>query len=287
MEMVFVMNNIIIDEEFELYLPPLDSVAYADLERNMLEYGCRVPLTLWNGILIDGHHRFSIITKHGLPFETTSMEFQSRDHVLDWMIENQIAERNLTPLQLSFFRGVRYNTNKRIIRNEQGINQYNEVKAQNEPKPRNLSTAELFAEQYNVSAATIKRDAQVATAIVAIGKDSPDTKRSILSGDTKITRKQLRELAAGTEDDVTQIVEQIQYGTFMGGRKNLPSPESSTNVGEINPSNIQPWEREFGKMTDDFRQKLRTMAKSNDTTAVRSALRLYIDMLEGLYRDIT
>ena len=88
------MDDIIIDEEFSLYLPPLDNVAYANLERTMLNYGCRVPLTLWNGILIDGHNRYSIITKHGLPFKTESMEFPSRDHVLDWIIENQIAQRN-------------------------------------------------------------------------------------------------------------------------------------------------------------------------------------------------
>jgi len=281
------IQDIIIDEEFERYLPPLDKVAYADLEQDIINYGCRVPLTLWNGILIDGHNRYSILTKYGLPFETKSMEFESRDHVLDWIILNQIAQRNLTPLQLSFFRGVRYNTNKRIIRNEQGINQHNEVKAQSGPKPQNLSTAARLAEQYNVSRNTIKRDAQVANAIVAIGKDSPDTKRSILSGETKITKKQLKELAAGTEDDVTRIIEQIQDGSFEGGRKPSSTSDSNNTNGGINPAGMQPWEREFGKMTDDFRHKLRGLAKSDDTAAVRSALRLYIDMLEGLYENIT
>jgi len=280
------MNDIIIDEEFALYLPPLDELAYAGLESSILNYGCRVPLTLWNGILIDGHNRYSILTKHGLPFETKSMEFDSRYHALDWIIENQITQRNLTPLQLSFFRGVRYNTDKRIIRNEQGINQHTEVKAQNGPKPQNPSTAERFAQKYNVSRNTIKRDAQVADAIVAIGKTSPDTKRSILSGETKITRKQLKELAAGTDDDVARIVEQIQEGTFEGRRRGSSPPDGDKTDDGINIAEMQPWEREFGRMTEDFRHKLRDLAKSDDTAAVRSALRLYIDMLEGLYQNI-
>ncbi|MCL2662404.1 MAG: HTH domain-containing protein [Oscillospiraceae bacterium] len=280
------MQKIIIDEEFELYLPPLDSVTYGDLEQTMLTYGCRVPLTLWNGILIDGHNRYSIITKHGLPFETTSMEFESRDHVLDWMIENQVAQRNLTPLQLSFFRGVRYNTNKRIVTNKQGINQHNVVDAQNGHQPRNPSTAERLAQQYNVSRNTIRRDAQVADAIVAIGKDSPDTKRSILSGETKITRKQLKELAAGTEDDVTRIIEQIQDGTFEGGRRPSSTSVGSTADGGTSSAGMQPWEIEFGKMTDEFRNVLRTHAKTDDTASVRNALRSYITMLEDLYKQI-
>jgi len=250
----------------------------------MLNYGCRVPLTLWNGILIDGHNRYSIITKHGLPFETTSMEFESRYHVLDWIIENQIAQRNLTPLQLSFFRGVRYNTNKKT----QASNQYTvkSAEAQNEPQQPRQSTAKKLAEQYNVSAATIKRDAQVANAIVAIGKDSPDTKRSILSGETKITRKQLKELAAGTEDDVTRIVEQIQDGTFKGGRRASSTSDGVTADGGENSDDMQPWEIEFSKMTDEFRSVLRTHAKTDDTASVRKALRSYITMLEDLYKQI-
>jgi len=49
---------------------------------------------------------------------------------------------------------------------------------------------------------------------------------------------------------------------------------------------MQPWEKEFAKMTDDFRQVLRTHAKSDDTDSVRSALRQYITMLEDLYKNI-
>jgi hypothetical protein len=82
-------------------------------------------------------------------------------------------------------------------------------------------------------------------------------------------------------------VEQIQDGTFKGGRRSSTTSDSSTTDGVANPADMQPWEREFGKMTDDFRHTLRGLAKSDDTTAVRSALRLYINMLEGLYENIT
>jgi hypothetical protein len=81
-------------------------------------------------------------------------------------------------------------------------------------------------------------------------------------------------------------VEQIQDGSFEGGRRGSSASDSSTAGSGANAADMQPWEREFGKMTDDFRHTLRGLAKSDDTTAVRSALRLYIDMLEGLYKDI-
>jgi len=40
----------------------------------------------------------------------------------------------LNPLQLSFYRGLHYNADKRIVTNATGKNQYNEVTAQNERK---------------------------------------------------------------------------------------------------------------------------------------------------------
>jgi len=58
------MQNILIDEEFRTLLPALDTQTYALLEENILENGCREPITLWNDILIDGYNRHRICTEH-------------------------------------------------------------------------------------------------------------------------------------------------------------------------------------------------------------------------------
>lgn len=59
--------------------------------------GCKHPLILWNGILIDGHNRYKICTEHNIPFETEDMEFASRDDAREWVIINQIGRRNIAP----------------------------------------------------------------------------------------------------------------------------------------------------------------------------------------------
>ncbi|MDR2571970.1 MAG: hypothetical protein LBD23_16960, partial [Oscillospiraceae bacterium] len=124
---------------------------------------------------------------------------------------------------------------------------------------------------------------------------SPETKRDILAGKTRISRKQLIELASGTEEDAADIVSQIENGTF---KSRITRSETTGNElpfdSENNPwsdipgdtHEMQPWEKAFGKMTDEFRLQMRTLAKNNDTKAVRSALRMYIGMLEDLYKNI-
>jgi len=141
--------EIIIDEEFRNLLPPLDNETLASLEESLLEYGCQFPLVLWEGILIDGYNRYSIAQKHGLPFSTISMEFESRDDVIIWIISNQVSRRNLSPLQLSFFRGLHYRADKRLVSNPMGRNQVSEVGGQDDHQPHG-STAARLSEQYNV-----------------------------------------------------------------------------------------------------------------------------------------
>jgi len=277
------IQEIIIDEEFRRLFPPLNEQQFCNLEDDILTHGCMNPLVLWNSILIDGHNRYNIVTKHNMPFNTISLEFNSRDAAIAWMIKVQIDRRNLTPMQLTYYRGMHYNIEKRIHGGDRNSDEFSSCQNDN-LKGR---TAKWLSEHYKISPRTITRDGQISDVIIAIGKESEEAKSNILSGEIRISRKQLQELAAGTEDDVTRIAEQIQDGTFEGGRRTSSASDSSTIDGGANTTDMQPWEREFGKMTDDFRHTLRGLAKSDDTTTVRSALRLYIDMLEGLYENMT
>jgi ParB family chromosome partitioning protein len=85
----------IIDPEFKALIPPLAPEELAQLEANILADGCRDPLVIWHGILIDGHNRFAICCKHGLTFQTVEREFADRQDAELWMIGNQMGRRNL------------------------------------------------------------------------------------------------------------------------------------------------------------------------------------------------
>ena len=96
-----------------------------------------------------------------------------------WIISTQVSRRNLTPMQMSFYRGLHYITDKKIVTNESGRNRFSEVVRHNDGQLKKFSTASRLAEEYNVSPRTIERDAQVAGGINAIGETSPEAKRDI------------------------------------------------------------------------------------------------------------
>jgi hypothetical protein len=62
-----------------------------------VHFDCNISKALfWNGILIDGHNRFEICTKHNIPFATKEQSFDNRNDVCIWMIRNQKGRRNVS-----------------------------------------------------------------------------------------------------------------------------------------------------------------------------------------------
>ncbi|MCL2392239.1 MAG: hypothetical protein FWC66_06465 [Oscillospiraceae bacterium] len=281
-----IISDIIIDDGFKNLLPALDNHTRASLEESLLIHGCENPLFLWQGILIDGYNRFEIIKKHNLPFNVVSKAFDSREEVIVWIVTTQVGRRNLTAIQLNYFRGLHYNTEKIIVTNESGINQHSEDERQNVVQPPRQSTARRLAEIYNVNPRTIDRDAQLANAIDAIGTKSPDVKRRILSGEVEVTRTQLREMAAGAEDYIAELVTSIENDTFAGRNPRPAQTETSKPPIEPIPDALQPLEKMFGQITEDFSSALRNLTTNEDVDAVRSALRTYIERLEALYSNL-
>lgn len=90
-----------IDEEFKALIPPLTQEEYSALEQSILSEGCRDAIVTWNNIIVDGHNRYEICTKHNVPFKTVAYNFKDRDEAKEWMILNQFARRNINAYQRS------------------------------------------------------------------------------------------------------------------------------------------------------------------------------------------
>jgi len=136
-----------------------------------------------------------------------------------------------------------------------------------------------------VSRNTIIRDAKVAEAISAAGKTSPEAKREILSGAAGITRKQLNELLTGSEDDVVEIAAKIEDGTFESRKTVAQTPnEKVKDIGQSGAA--QPLSVVFNAMADRFNMGLQELSGNYDSAELKEMLRLHIDRLEDIFRQM-
>ena len=92
--------NIVVNEELKAYIEPLTPDEHEALERSILTEGCRDALVLWGDVLVDGHNRYGICQKHGLPFQTVqNPRFQSMEDVHLWMIDQHLGRRSVSDFQ--------------------------------------------------------------------------------------------------------------------------------------------------------------------------------------------
>jgi hypothetical protein len=92
--------HITVNEELKAYIDPLTPNEHAALERSILAEGCRDALVLWSDVLVDGHNRYGICQKHGLPFQTVqNTRFQSMEDVHLWMIDQHLGRRSVSDFQ--------------------------------------------------------------------------------------------------------------------------------------------------------------------------------------------
>jgi len=83
--------------EMEQLLPPLSAEQFSSLERDILESGCYAPIVVNEELaVIDGHNRFRICKKHGLPFRMLVFSFADLLEAKQWALETQRGRRNLS-----------------------------------------------------------------------------------------------------------------------------------------------------------------------------------------------
>ena len=185
-----IAKSLTILKEIKDYILPLSDEEFFNLEKSILLEGCRDPLIAWQKkndqlVLVDGHNRYKICKKNNISFKVKKIDFKDIEEVKIWMVENQMGRRNLTPDQLSYYRGLKYLS----LKKKKGG--YDNVlsKGQND-----FSTSEFLAAQFNVSESTVKRDAKFAEGINIVGLSNPNLKLNILTGKDKVKKTDVQAL---------------------------------------------------------------------------------------------
>lgn len=207
-----------IDSEFKSLIKDLQTKEYLQLESNILMDGCREAIVTWNGIIVDGHNRYEICTRHNIPFRIQEMEFDCREAVIAWICANQLGRRNISEETRKYLIGVQYHTEKIADskRNARGVNQYT-TDDYVDPEKATLAyerqlthrTAERLADENHISQATVQKYAAYSRALDEIGKHEPKLVRKILSGAYKISHQNVLELAKRSPEEIRRVNRRI------------------------------------------------------------------------------
>lgn len=204
------MKDLMIDPELKDLLPPLTDEEYKRLEKNILENGFdkNFPIMEWHGYIADGHNRYSICQKHNIEPVIGTLAYDTKEEVMQWMLDIQLGRRNLIPIQriavAEKYRPI-YERQAKERQAEYHGNQYdkksgltgNLPQVQNS-KERNPTTDKILSGIAGVSEKTYRMGAKV------LKSDNEDIKQRVLSGEISISAG-YKELMQSKKEEKTNI----------------------------------------------------------------------------------
>lgn len=229
-----IKKEFIIIDELRDFISPLSKEESEGLEQDILKDGISDPLIIWETtpeavglenavnksvyVLVDGHNRYRISQKYNLDFRIILRNYKDIQDVKDSMLNKQLNRRNLTPEQISYYRGLKYNN---VVKSQEGL-------------PKTVNVAFNLAEEFKVNEKTIRRDAEFAK---GLNKLTLELRRDVLTGKTKVNKSDIVSLAKVNTDETFSL------GTPQEIVKTITKEKAITpQVGEEIPTNISDLE---------------------------------------------
>jgi hypothetical protein len=202
------MQTLIVDPSLRAFLPRQDEET-RKLEESLRRDGVKDNLVVWKdkNIIVDGMTRYELCLKHGIQYEhrIEYREFANLEDVKIWMMETQLARRNLNIIQKKYFRGKLYNSHKAANAGRP----IGKVAAKGE-------TRERIGRQEGVSGRTIQIEGKFARALDVATELIPEIKDLVFAGKFKVKMNvltaELSRIAKLTITDAKKRLEEIING---------------------------------------------------------------------------
>ena len=223
------LNALKIDPEFQGKIPPLTFEELNQLESNILRDGRIInPIIVWQGLIVDGHNRYTIAKKHPeIPFTVHEKAFANRYEAIIWICKNQLGRRNLTPEQKKYLIGKQYDAEKAIHGGDRKSSSA-KSSSQNGNLIENPKTCKRIAVENGVSKNTVIRAEEFAKGVDAAEEAVPGTRQKVLSGEVKPTASEIASVARAPPEKRPALVAEIC-------KPKKPKPQKPTAPKQKNP----------------------------------------------------
>ncbi len=230
-------DKLMIDPEFAGTCRPLTADEEKRLRESLLDNGCQSPVIVWrdHDIVVDGHNRVRICRELGVDFAVRQMVFTDRNDVEAWIINNQLARRNLDASERMYLVGRKYRNEKQ---RHGGQIPGSPGSAQN---AHSKKTAEKIAAEEGLHPATVRHAEKFADAVDAAVAKAPEIKTTIISG--AVNQQDVPALAAAPAEvlrDLAQLPHGQQRAAARAIREGTPPAMAGDYATRILDRNGRP-----------------------------------------------
>lgn len=172
--------------------------------------GGNEPLIVWKWrgqrILLVGYRDFPFLRQSRRTYPVIERDFANREKAKLFIVKHHIARRVLTPLNLSYLRGLYYDEEKTPAGGDRRSADFQQVRT-------STKSLDAVAEIFSISRWMLKRDSKFAKAVNALAKNGGSgVIPLLLARESKLSRGRIMALAKKLPHEQRQILGPLQVG---------------------------------------------------------------------------
>lgn len=214
--------------DVEHLIPPHASRDLRKLEVSLLAEGCKSPIIVWNGIILDGHARYKICLRNKIPITIQNNTFLDLNQALSWVCNHQLTHRKLAPEMKKYLIGKQYECERALRATDScGKRLY--------PFPQENTTAMMkrLAEEYGLSVTSIQRYGHYSRHIDTICAKTSGAASKYLSGGYDLP---ISDVAVLSHMPSAQLVKELKKRKNSHSKR-IPQPQRLPKA--VTPSDRQ------------------------------------------------
>jgi len=220
----------IIKDHFSELLPPLTDEQLSLLEADILKNGCYAPIIVNEDlVIIDGHNRYMICEKHGLPYRLAVFSFEDDLEAKEWALDTQKSRRNLTVNELcKIAMKLRPEIEARAKANQ---GERTDISA-TLPKSQPVDTRKELAEAVGVGERTMGKAMKIEDEAPQAVKDAVDSGELSIHQGYNLT-KELQEMDLPDEEQEAAAMEAVEREIKRKQESKIKKVDENTRIAKV------------------------------------------------------
>lgn len=281
--------------EFENLTVPMSGQQADELAASLIRQGCREPIAVWRGVILDGHKRYRICMMEQICYEVYEVECNSEEEAIVWVCRRRTAELSRGSQAFRYLMGRWYLAEVILSRT---VKQPKVQTGGSYYERRGNRTSVRMSKEVGLHHSTLEKYGSYAMAMDALGREEPELLRAVMAGDIflsmdnalelsrmeeKRRRNESRKLlrAAGRSARARYLMEdrkaarqaeEAEKIPLSIGIKEMPAPDPDMELQGLTltmPAWISAMERalrrsDMSLVTDDARESLLAALKKLD-----------------------
>ncbi len=220
----------IIKDHFSELRPPLTDEQISLLEADILKNGCYAPIIVNEDlVIVDGHNRYMICEKHGLPYRLAVFSFEDDLEAKKWALDTQKSRRNLTVNELcKIAMKLRPEIEARAKANQ---GERTDISA-TLPKSQPVDTRKELAEAVGVGERTMGKAMKIEDEAPQAVKDAVDSGELSIHQGYNLT-KELQEMDIPDEEQEAAAMEAVEREIKRKQESKLKKISEKTRIAKL------------------------------------------------------